>query len=161
MLVRLEPRTAAALRVEACALDLPTGLDRASARAQLELGDGPILVVVARLVDAKRVEAALGSARLLPFARCVVIGDGPLRTVLQRRFPAAEFLGTLDRAVCLLWIAAADVVLSASTLEGAPSSVREARALGTAVVARAAGDLGSWSESDPRLYALTGEGGPG
>jgi teichuronic acid biosynthesis glycosyltransferase TuaC len=159
MLVRLEPRAAAAVRVEACALDLPP-LDRASARAGLGLDDAPVLVVVARLVESKRVHAALGSARLLPFARCVVIGDGPLRSALQRRFPGVEFLGTLDRDLCLRWIAAADLVLSTSTLEGAPSVVREARALGTAVVARSASDLDSLSEIDQRLYVLTGEGCP-
>jgi glycosyltransferase involved in cell wall biosynthesis len=159
MLVRLEPRTWAAVRVEACALDLPS-LDRASARAALQLGDEPVLLIVARLIAGKRVAAALASARLLPFARCVVIGDGPERAALERRFPA-EFLGTLDRDVCLSWIAAADLVLSTSALEGAPTVVREARALGTAVVARAASDLDSWSKTDPRLYVLTDAGHPG
>ncbi|HVJ21992.1 MAG TPA: glycosyltransferase family 4 protein [Polyangiaceae bacterium] len=155
-LVRLEPRAAPSTRVEACALDVPP-IERARARAELAAGDDPLLVYAARLVDGKRPEAALRSAALLPFARCVVIGDGPRRAALERQFPSAEFLGTVDRDVCLRWLAAADLVLSASTAEGAPSVVREARTLGTTVVARSAGDLGAWSESDDCLYVLAGE----
>jgi len=37
---------------------------------------------------------------------------------------------------------------SASALEGAPSVVREARALGVPVVAVAAGDLAEWAKDD-------------
>jgi glycosyltransferase involved in cell wall biosynthesis len=65
-----------------------------------------------------------------------------------------RFLGQLGRSQTLTWIAAADLVLTASLDEGAPTVVREARALGTPVVARAAGDLVEWARRDPGLVVL-------
>ena len=47
-----------------------------------------------------------------------------------------------------MWIRASDLVVSASREEGAPTVVREARALGTPVVTTAAGDLVKWAELD-------------
>ena len=65
-----------------------------------------------------------------------------------------ETAGRVPRDVALAWIAAADVLLSASRDEGAPSVVREARTLGTRVVAVAAGDLREWSRFDPGLTVI-------
>ena len=64
-----------------------------------------------------------------------------------------------SRATCraprhLRWIAAADVLVSASAHEGAPSVVREARALGVPVVAVSAGDLAQWAERDAGLLLV-------
>ena len=73
---------------------------------------------------------------------------------LAEAFPGAELLGRLPRSAALTWLAAADVVLSASRLEGAPSVIREARALGTPVVATPAGDLSGWAETDPDLWLV-------
>ncbi|HVY44240.1 MAG TPA: glycosyltransferase, partial [Minicystis sp.] len=49
------------------------------------------------------------------------------------------------------WVAAADVLLHASAVEGAPTVVREARALGVRVVACPAGDLAAWAAADPGI----------
>jgi teichuronic acid biosynthesis glycosyltransferase TuaC len=54
----------------------------------------------------------------------------------------------------LTWIAAADLVLSASNREGAPTVIREARALGATAVSVSAGDLSTQAEDDPALYVL-------
>jgi glycosyltransferase involved in cell wall biosynthesis len=138
-------------------LELATAPSRAAARAALGVDIGArLFVVVARLVSSKRVEVALRSARLVPEALVVVVGDGPDRARLERSFPSVHFVGRVARTNALSWIAAADVLLSASLLEGAPSAVREARALGTSVVALAAGDLGAWSRHDPGLCVLEG-----
>jgi teichuronic acid biosynthesis glycosyltransferase TuaC len=45
-------------------------------------------------------------------------------------------------------------LLSTSAHEGAPSVVREARALGVPVVAVAAGDLAEWAKADPGIVVL-------
>jgi teichuronic acid biosynthesis glycosyltransferase TuaC len=152
-LVALEPRLAPLLRVEACPIDLPA-LDRAAARRRHHAGSAPLIVVAARLVPGKRVEVALRSATLVPGARCVVLGDGPERAALEQAFSGVEFLGSVPRDVCLQWLAAADLVLGASRLEGAPSVVREARLLGTKVVACASGDLAAWAADDAALWIL-------
>jgi glycosyltransferase involved in cell wall biosynthesis len=46
------------------------------------------------------------------------------------------------------------VLLSASRHEGAPTVVREARALGTPVVACAAGSLAALAESDDGIWIV-------
>ncbi len=142
-------------RVEPCALDLSKAPNREQARARLGIADSErVLVIAARLVGDKRVDVALGAASLVPQARLVVLGDGPERARLERAFPEAELLGRLPRPAALCWLAAADAVISASRLEGSPTVVREARALGTPVVATAAGDLSGWAESDPDLWLV-------
>lgn len=116
--------------------------DRRSARELLGIGaDETLAVVVARLVASKRVDVALRAAALVAGLRVLVVGDGPLRSALEREFPHVTFTGKLDRGRALTHVAAADVVLSASLLEGSPTVIREARLLGTPVVALTAGDL--------------------
>lgn len=140
--------------VEPCAINLKGVPACAPARAKLGLDARPLIVIVSRLVAQKRVAVALEAASFLAGARVVVIGSGPLRATLERAFPGAEFLGALPRPEALTWIAAADLVLSASDREGAPTVIREARALGTPVVSVRAGDLLSQAERDPALYVL-------
>ena len=111
-------------------------------------------VIVSRLVPEKRVDVALRSALRVDGLELAVIGDGPERPALTRNFPKVRFTGQLARHDALAWIAAADVVLSASRREGAPSVVREARALGIPVVACATGDLASWATDDPGLFVV-------
>jgi glycosyltransferase involved in cell wall biosynthesis len=142
-------------RVEPAALDLPP---RGRAEARRELGIAPserLLVVAGRLVREKRVDVALRAARLVPNARAVVVGDGPERAALEREFGDASFVGLVGRARALTWIAAADALLVASREEGAPSVVREARALGTPVVALPSGDLRDWQKRDPGLFVVS------
>jgi hypothetical protein len=49
---------------------------------------------------------------------------------------------------------AADVIVSASEREGAPTVIREARALGTAVWTSAVGDVALWAALDPGIRVL-------
>lgn len=143
------------VRVQPCPVDVSGAPGREQARSALGVAaEVRLLVVVGRLVTGKRVDAALGAARLVPGAVCVVVGDGPERNALERAFPEARFVGHVPRGVALSWIAAADVLVSASRDEGAPSVVREARALGTRVVAVPAGDLRRWSRFDPELCVI-------
>ena len=143
------------VRVAPSPVDVSGTPDREQARRALGIAaDARLFVVVGRLVAGKRVDVALAAAQLVAGAACVVVGDGPERTALERAFPQVRFVGRVPRDVALAWIAAADVLLSASRDEGAPSVVREARTLGTRVVAVAAGDLREWSRFDPGLTVI-------
>jgi glycosyltransferase involved in cell wall biosynthesis len=153
----LAPFTPARCSVMPAPLALPQKQTRDEARAELGVArDTRLFVVAGRLLASKRADVALAALRLVPRALAVVVGDGPERERLERLFPEARFVGRSSRERTLTWIAAADAVVTASKLEGAPSVVREARALGTPVIARGAGDLAAWSRRDPDLYVLEG-----
>jgi glycosyltransferase involved in cell wall biosynthesis len=140
--------------VVAPAIELDGALERKAARRALGLDEGArIALVVGRLIPGKRANEALSALRLLAI-RTVVLGDGPELARLRRDFPEAEFTGTLPRARALVWIAAADVLVSASRDEGAPTAIREARALGVPVAARPAGDVARWALDDPSLVVV-------
>jgi teichuronic acid biosynthesis glycosyltransferase TuaC len=143
---------ASASRIEASPLDVQEVPSRAEARQQLQLEpSAKLAVIVARLVPGKRVDVALEACRRIGNLTCYVIGDGPERARLSALFPHAHFVGHVERPVALSYIAAADVLVSASLQEGAPSAIREARALGTPVVCLDAGDLRAWAAEDPGL----------
>jgi glycosyltransferase involved in cell wall biosynthesis len=118
--------------------------------------DARVAVIVARLVPGKRVDVALEACRRVPNLQTIVLGDGPERDALARRFPSASFLGHVERSIALAYLSAANVLVSASLLEGAPTVVREARALGTDVVCLPAGDVARWAESDPGIHVVRG-----
>jgi teichuronic acid biosynthesis glycosyltransferase TuaC len=142
-------------RVLPCEVDVSTAPDRGRARRRLGLDPlEPWIVVVGRLIPSKRVDVALHAATLVPGARVAVVGDGPERNRLERGHARVRFLGQLCRPDALAWIAAADLVLTASLDEGAPTVVREARAIGTPVVARASGDLIEWATRDRGLWVV-------
>jgi glycosyltransferase involved in cell wall biosynthesis len=138
----------------------PVLLDMSRSSAPLDLRSNPIpaglrlIVIVARLVQSKRVRVALEAVAALPAARVVVVGGGPLRSSLERAFPDVTFTGELPRSEALAWIGRADVLVSASRHEGSPLVVREARALGVPVVACPSGDLERWAQDDAGLWVL-------
>lgn len=152
----LAARLRAAARVEPAPIEVPdVRADGERRRASLGLAEGERLVVCAgRLVRAKRVDLAIEAAAIAG-ARIVIVGDGPergpLEAVARDREARAVFAGEIRRDEALGWIAAADVLVHASEHEGAPTVVREARALGTRVVACEAGDLARWAERDAAI----------
>jgi glycosyltransferase involved in cell wall biosynthesis len=155
----LQPELAVLLeeksRVEAPPLDVGRARERSEAKQRLGLlPDVRYVVIVARLVRQKRVGVALRAASLLPDVRIVVVGDGPELDRLHREFPSVRFVGKQPRERALDYIAAADLVLSVSRSEGAPSVVREARAVGTEVVSVSAGDVKRWAEADPGIWLV-------
>ncbi len=140
--------------VAPCPIEVPD-CSRASARAALGLDATlRVAIVVSRLLPEKRVARALRQAPLEPPFRWYVIGDGPEQGELEQEFPKVEFLGKLARSETLRWIAAADVLVSASAAEGAPTAVREARALGTAVLSSNVGDIAAWARTDPGITLM-------
>ncbi|MCL2822964.1 MAG: glycosyltransferase [Polyangiaceae bacterium] len=118
-----------------------------------------LAVAVSRLVTSKRVDIAVRATSLLhPEFQLVVIGDGPERANLARLAGAnrggteqVRFLGAIPRNDTLAWIAAADVLVHMSSAEAAPTVIREARMLGTAVVSTDCGDVSFWSRTDPGI----------
>jgi teichuronic acid biosynthesis glycosyltransferase TuaC len=149
------PDLGAFLRVEPSPIDVEGVPDRETARRTLGLHQSkPLALIVSRLIPSKRVALALRALAPLHEIAVVVVGDGPELESLRRDFPSVHFAGRLPRPDALTYIAAADVLVSASEEEGAPSVVREARALGVKVVAVAAGDLAEWAKSDPGLLVV-------
>jgi glycosyltransferase involved in cell wall biosynthesis len=117
---------------------------RAAARESLGLApEGPVVGIVGRLAPQKApadfLRAAALIAREVPAATFLVVGDGPLRSDLER---LAGELG-LDRQVRFLGfrddvprvLAALDVFALTSLWEGLPFTVLEAMRAGTPVVA--------------------------
>jgi glycosyltransferase involved in cell wall biosynthesis len=142
--------------VAASPIDLDSAPSRRVARERLGLAPGDRLAVIAgRLVASKRTQVALQALCLVPDLSVVVVGDGPERGKLERSFERVTFVGQLPRPDALSFIAAADVVVSASQSEGAPSVVREARGLGVPVVACDSGDLRAWAERDSGLVVVS------
>jgi glycosyltransferase involved in cell wall biosynthesis len=130
-------------------------ISRQGLRERLGLAaDAFVAVSVGRLVSGKRVAVALQRAPVPDGSQWVVVGDGPLDGQLRAQFPHARFTGALPREEALAWIAASDVLVNASLHEGAPTTIREARALGTKVWSSAVGDVPSWAAQDPGIMIL-------
>lgn len=123
-------------------------------RGGLGLASGaPYAAWVGRLVPGKRPALAIAAARAAGVP-LVVAGDGPQLAELRRDAHHARgatpvvFAGRLGRDDALGVVANARVLLHTSGAEGAPTVVREARALDVPVVACDAGDVASWAVLD-------------
>lgn len=99
----------------------------------------PVLLYVGRLAAEKNVALALQAwdrARAIrPETRMVVVGDGPLRASLQRRWPQACFMGTLRGQALARAYASADVFVFPSLSETFGNVTLEAMASGLCTVA--------------------------
>ncbi len=132
-------------RVTPAPIRVPARAALADPRLPGEL-EGGYVVWVGRQIPSKRPAAAARAATSagLPL---VMIGDGPLTPP-----SGAVALGRLTRHDTLRWIAHARALVSTSQVEGAPTVVREARALGVPVVARPCGDLERWASLDGGIH---------
>jgi teichuronic acid biosynthesis glycosyltransferase TuaC len=141
--------------------DLFKPRDRAAARKQLGLPDGPLAVYVGNLKPEKGV-LDLGKAwpsvlRHLPNATLVVVGDGPLQGELEAMTkPLGERVRLIPRQPLEKvpsYLAAADILVLPSHSEGTPNVVLEALASGRRVVATAVGGVPDLITS-PKLGSL-------
>ena|SRR5690606_38307334 len=155
-LVELYPKLGERTSVAPCSLDVQGVPNREQARQVLGVTAQRLIAIVGRLIRTKRTHLAISAASLVPDAHVVVIGDGPELPALRSAFPTITFLGRLPRELTLTWISAANVLISASRDEGAPTVVREALALGTEVVAAPSGDLSAWAKTQPLLWVTRG-----
>jgi 1,2-diacylglycerol 3-alpha-glucosyltransferase len=125
------------------------------------------VVVVARLLPYKRVDAALEALAALPWRWTMdVVGDGPDRSRLERLAAGHGLAGRVrfhgggldDRAVGAL-VRDADVLLNMSEAEAFSLVVLEALAAGTPVVVNGGSGLRAWAERYPgAVVAATGTG---
>jgi glycosyltransferase involved in cell wall biosynthesis len=146
-------------RIEPSRITVARAADSELARCRAILGDGqrPRWVNCGRLIPSKRVGLAIDEA-MRRDADLTVIGDGPMRASLEKlasgKKRRARFLGHLPREETLAFIASADRLIHTSESEGAPTVIREARALAVPVIATPSGDVARWAESDPGIELL-------
>lgn len=116
-------------------------------REQLSDGhaESPLLLTVSRLAPEKNVGFLADVLRWVPKARLAVIGDGPQRAELERRFAGlnAKFVGYRTGADLAAAYASADAFVYASETETMGNVVLEAMASGLAIVAPRAGGIPS------------------
>lgn len=134
-------------------IDLPAllpGDDVASVRAEFGLShDVRVVAAVGRLVPLKNLGLFLDMAKVLldrrDAVRFIIIGDGPLRAMLERM---ACDLGVREKVIFTGWRSdmarlyrLMDVFVLTSTMEALPVSVLEAMAFGKPVVATDVGGV--------------------
>ncbi len=117
----------------------------AAMRARLLDGrtDRPLLLTVSRLAPEKNVGFLVNVLKAIPDACLTVVGDGPARADLERRFQGTDtrFLGYLKGEELASAYASADGFVYASETETMGNVVLEAMASGCAVVAPHAGGI--------------------
>ena len=129
-------------------------LSKKEARLQLGLPiEARILVFVGRLHQAKGIRELCEAYRQVkeryPRLHLVLVGDGPLRGYVERRFQAngweddLTITGFLDNTKVPPYYAAADIFVLPSYREGMPNSLVEGMAMGRCCIAS---DIGGVSE---------------
>jgi glycosyltransferase involved in cell wall biosynthesis len=121
----------------------PSRQDRNKVREELGIVSGPVLVIIARLTEAKGHRYLLQALPPLletwPQLCCLFVGEGELRDQLHRLAvelaveQACRFVGVREDIADIL--AAADLVVLPSLSEGFPFVLLEALAMGCPVVA--------------------------
>ncbi|WP_018656619.1 glycosyltransferase family 4 protein [Actinomadura flavalba] len=135
---------------------VPSPADRADLRAELGVGDRPLIVTVARLAEQKGLptllDAAAGWARRTPAPLVAIVGDGPLADSLQARIDAEDLpvrlLGRRRDVPGLL--TAADIAVVPSVWEGQPLIVQEILRAGRPLVATRVGGIPVMVGAEPR-----------
>lgn len=109
-----------------------SGTDQAERRRALGLPEfGPVFVTVGLLSERKQPGLAIAAALEVHEAHILVVGEGPLRETVAKRYrnhPRVHLLGPVDAVEAMLQ--AADVFVSMSRAEGLPNAVMEAMACG-------------------------------
>ncbi len=102
----------------------------------------PQVVYVGRLSKEKNVEALVEAANRLPNVKFVIVGDGPelfKLKKLSKHLQNIVFTGAVSHDKALGYIAGSDVLVLPSLAEGLSTTVLEAMALKTPVVATSVG----------------------
>jgi teichuronic acid biosynthesis glycosyltransferase TuaC len=120
-------------------------LDRAAARADLQIDGSPLLLAVGHLIERKGhhlvIEALAALRAEHPDARLAIVGEGEERAALEalaRKHGIADrvrLVGSVPNDRLATWYSAADALVLASSREGWANVLLEAMACGTPVVA--------------------------
>jgi glycosyltransferase involved in cell wall biosynthesis len=114
-----------------------------------------VLVCVGRVAAEKNlqlaVEAYRAMRRLSDRIKLVIVGDGPLRSVLQKTYPELIFAGMQTGEQLAKYYASADIFLFPSESETFGNVTLEAMASGLAVIA--------YNYAGARLHITSGETG--
>ena len=112
-----------------------TSSERRLARQRLGLPpQGPVVLVVGRLVEKKGIRLVAAMSRQLPGIHFLIVGDGPLRHVLRQRPANVTWVPAIVTERMSECYFAADCLLLPSHGEGLPLVVQEAMACGLPVV---------------------------
>ena len=99
--------------------------------------DDPVVIHAGRMAHEKNYPLVLQAFAAMrtanPRLRCVLVGDGPLRSTLQRQFPEGIFTGFISRDDLARHYASADIYIHASLTETFGNVLTEAMASGLAV----------------------------
>lgn len=119
--------------------------DRAAARAELGLPDGPLALYVGNLKEEKGVLDLARAWASVPRGTLAIVGGGPARGALEAALAPymdrVRLAGPQPFASIPRWMAACDALVLPSHAEGTPNVILEALACGRRVVATAVGGV--------------------
>ena len=95
-------------------------------------GDKPLLITVNRVSFEKNIEAFCELAYNTNYD-CVVVGDGPARKSLEKKYPSVDFVGYKKGKELAKWYAGADVMVFPSKVDTFGLVMIEAMSCGTPV----------------------------
>lgn len=171
----MQNRGADAERVEVCYSGVASnvaeqgGVSRRSIRDKLGIGEQtPLLIFGGRICAQKRPEKLAAVLRDLaqqkvPF-HCIVVGDGELRPMLERRLAryglkqSVTLLGSVSHDQWLEVLSAGDILFLPSEYEGISVALFEAMAMGVVPVMSAVGGQGELVAPDCGILIPLGEG---
>ncbi len=128
-------------------------LERAPLRLRLGL-TGMTVISVGNLLELKGHHLVIEALPLLPGVTLLIVGEGPMRTSLERLArdlgvaDRVRLLGNLPQDELIACYNAADVLVLASSREGMPNVVLESLACGTPVIATPVGGIPELIESE-------------
>ena len=138
-------------------------MDRARARLDLGLSEGPVLLSVGNLVPNKGMDRLLRAVSRASAERAssaasratiLIVGHGPEEARLRRLAtdlglgPRVRFAGVVPHESLAAWYAAADLFCLATEREGWPNAILESLACGTPVLATRVGGVPEILRSD-------------